>query len=153
MGAVGQHHHLLKGRHLIGDLFDDRQESEINKQHPVFGMIEDPGDLFGEQPRIDCVIDGTDTQESVPHLHMPPGIPGDRGDAVTDADPGRVEPFGYPQCILPHIAIGRPVYRTLDRPRDNLPAPMIGRRVIDNLVAQKRPVLHSAQHLCPPGNW
>jgi len=34
---------------LRGELFEDRQEGEIDNHHAILGVIDDPGDLLGER--------------------------------------------------------------------------------------------------------
>ena len=57
---------------------------DVEEHQPVFGMIGDIGDLVGEQARIDGVIDRADAGDAVPGLQVPPGVPGERRDAVAE---------------------------------------------------------------------
>ena len=83
--GVGQHHVALDRLELVGELFQDRQEGEVDHHHAVFGVIDDPDDLVGEQARIDGVIDRADAHDAVPGLEVAPGVPGQRRHAVADA--------------------------------------------------------------------
>jgi hypothetical protein len=83
---VGQHHIALDARHVVGDLLQDRDEGDVGHHDAVLRMVDDPGDLLGEQPRVDGMADGADAHDAVPALQMPPGVPGDGGDAVAELD-------------------------------------------------------------------
>ena len=86
MRGVGQHHVCLDRFQLVGDFFQDRHEGEIDKDHTIFRMVDDPDDLLGEQPRIDGVIDGADAHDAVPGLEMPPAVPGQRRHPIAELD-------------------------------------------------------------------
>ena len=70
----------------VGELFQQRHEGQVDEHHAVFGVIDDPADLLGEQPRIDGVVDRADAEDAVPGFQMPPGVPGERRDAVAELD-------------------------------------------------------------------
>ena len=82
-----------RGRQLVGDLLQQRHESEIGEDDPVFGVVDDPDDLLGEQPRIEGVIDRADADDAVPGLEVPPGIPGQGRDAVAELDAVLLQPL------------------------------------------------------------
>ena len=95
MRLVGEHDVALDARQLVGDLFQDRHEGDVGHHHAVLRMIDDPGDLVGEQPRIDGVADRADSHDAVPGFEMAPGVPGDGGDAVAELDAVAIEPLRY----------------------------------------------------------
>ena len=78
-------------RQLVGELFQQRHEGEVGHHHAVLGVIDDPDDLLGKQPRIDGVVDRADAEDAVPGFEMPPGVPGQRRDAVAELDAVAVE--------------------------------------------------------------
>ena len=117
MRGVGQHDVLLDRLEPVGELFQDRHESEIDHHHAVFGVIDDPGDLIGKQPRIDGVIDRADAHDAVPGFEMPPGIPSERRHAVAELDAAAVEPLRHPQRAHAQIGVIRGVERAFDRTR------------------------------------
>ena len=93
MRGVGEDDVALDGRQLVGELFQQRHEGEVDDHHAVFGVIDDPGDLVGEQPRIDRVIDRADAEDAVPGFQVPPGVPGQRRHPVAELDAVLVEPL------------------------------------------------------------
>ena len=144
--GVGQHHVFLDRFQLVGDLFQDRHEGEIDHHDAVFGVVDDPDDLLGKQPRIDGVIDGADAHDAVPGLEMPPGVPGQRRHPVAELDAVLAEPLRHPQRPLAQVGVIRGVERAFDRAGDDLPLGIIGRGVVEDAVAQQRPVLHQPEH-------
>ena len=58
---------------------------------PVFGVVDDVGDLLGEQARVERVVDRADAHDAVPGLQVAPGVPGQRRDAVAELDAVPVE--------------------------------------------------------------
>ena len=86
MRLVGEHDIALHARQFVGDLFQHRHEGGVDHHHAVFRMVDDPGDLFGEQPRIDGMADRADAHDAVPGFKMAPGVPRDGGDAVAELD-------------------------------------------------------------------
>jgi hypothetical protein len=148
--GVGQDHVALDGRKLVLQLLHQRHERRVEEHQPVFGMIGDVGDLLGKQPRIDGVIDGADAGDAVPGLEMPPGIPGERRDAVAELDAFLLEPLRDFQRALAHLAIVGAVDRTFDRAGDHLRGCRAGSRRVDDAMAQQRPVLHQSEHWASP---
>ena len=71
---------------LLRKLLEDRNKGQVDEDHPVFGMVHDIGDLLGKEARIDRVADGTNSHDAVPRLKMTPRIPGQRPDAVANAN-------------------------------------------------------------------
>ena len=65
-----------------GDLLDDRHEGQVDEQRLVLGVVHDPGDLVGEQPRVERVVDAAHAHDAVPGLDMARRVPGERRDAV-----------------------------------------------------------------------
>jgi hypothetical protein len=61
---------------------DQRQESEIEAQGLVFGMVRDPRDLVGMQARIDGVQHAPAAAHAVIELQVAVAVPGQRGDAI-----------------------------------------------------------------------
>ena len=136
MFGVGQHHVLLDRLEPLGELFQDRHESEVDHHHAVLGVIDDPGDLIGKQPRIDGVIDRADAHDAVPGFEVPPGIPSERRHAVAELDAAAVEPLRHPQRAHAQIGVIRGVERAFDRTADDLPPAVLSRGVIEDAMAQ-----------------
>jgi hypothetical protein len=150
VGGVGEHDVALDGRQLVGELFQEWHEGEVDEDDAVGGVIDDPHDLFGEEPRIDGVIDGADAEDAVPGLEMPPRIPGKRRHPVAELDAVALEPLGDLEGTGADIGVVRGVHRPLDRARNHRAGAVIGRRMVDHPVAQQRPVLHQAEHVVSP---
>src|SRR5947209_7268229 len=75
---IGEDHVAIDGRKTRGEFFQKRHEGQIGHHHAILGVIDDPGDLVGEEPWIDRVVDGADADDAVPGFEMPPRIPGER---------------------------------------------------------------------------
>ena len=146
MGLVGQHDVAFDARQVGCDLFQDRHEGDVDHHHAVLRVVDDPGDLVGEQPRIDGVADRADSHDAVPGFEMAPGVPGDGGDAVTELDAVAVQPLRYFQCACMNFGVIGAMNGAFDRPRDYLLRAVVLRRVFDNPMAQQRPVLHQSEH-------
>ena len=52
----------------------------------ILGVVDDVGDLVGEQARIDGVTDRADAGDAVVQLEMAVVVPGERRDALALAD-------------------------------------------------------------------
>jgi len=114
VGVVSQHDIALDLRQLVGELLQQWHKGQIDHGHAVFGMVHDPHDLIGKQPRIDSVIDRAHASDAVPAFKMAGGVPGERSDAVTDTDALAIESFGESQ----RPRVDRRVGGGRDRPLD-----------------------------------
>ena len=144
--AVGEHDEAFDLRQLVLDLLEDRHEGEVGEDHAVAAMVGDPGDLLGEEARVQRVVDRAGAGDAVPGFEVPPAVPGERADAVADADAVLDEALSHLERALADRGVARLVDRPLDRARDHLAIRMVGRGMIDDAVHQKRPVLHQAAH-------
>ena len=152
MRLVGEYDVAFHARQLVGDLFQDRHKGEIGHHHAVFRMVDDPGDLVGEQPRIDGMADRADAHDAVPGFKMAPGIPGDSGDAVAELDTVAVEALRDLQRAIANFGVICAMDRAFDRSRYDLLRSMYSGRMLDNPVTKQRPVLHQSKHTnVPPG--
>ena len=102
---------------LSAMLFQERHERQVGDHHAVFGVIDDPGDLLGKQPRIDGVVDRADAEDAVPGFQVPPGVPGQRRDAVAELDAVALQPLRHLERALADLGIVRGVDRAFDRAR------------------------------------
>ena len=151
--GVGEHDVALDGRQLVGDLFQQRHEGEVDHHHAVLGVIDDPDDLVGKQPRVDGVIDRADAEDAVPGFHVPPGVPGQRRHPVAELDAVLVQPLRHLERALADLPVVRRVDRAFDRARDDRPAAVLDRGMVDDAMAQQRPILHQTEHGVPPGRF
>ena len=58
-------------------------------------MVHDPGDLLGEEPRVERVVDGADAHDAVPGLDMARRVPGQRRDAVAEREAVTLKPLRH----------------------------------------------------------
>src|SRR3546814_6351294 len=73
------HRHPVAHRWTLRrQLLDQWRKRQVEKQHLVFGVIDDPRDLLGEQPRIDRVKHIAAAGDRVVQLEMPIAVPGQR---------------------------------------------------------------------------
>jgi hypothetical protein len=149
VGGVGEDDVALDARQLVGELFQQRHEREVGHDHAVLGVIDDPGDLVGKQPRVDGVVDGADAGDAVPGFQVAPGIPGEGRHPVARLDAIAHQALRHLLGPGADIRIGRGVDRPLDRARDDAAPAVIGRRMIDHAMNQQRPVLHQPEHVLP----
>ena len=91
MRLVGEHDVAFDAWQLVGDFFQHRHKGDIGHHHTVLRMVDDPGDLIGEQSRIDGMADRTDAHDAVPGFEMAPRVPRDGGDAVAELDAVTIE--------------------------------------------------------------
>ena len=84
--AVGHRDEGLDRLHARGDRLDQRQEGQVEEQDLVFGMVGDPDHLVGMQARVQRVQHGARARHRVVQLHVAVAVPGQRGDAVAEAD-------------------------------------------------------------------
>ncbi len=100
------------GRHR----FDQGQESQVEQQDLVFGMVGDIGDLLRMQARIDRMQHGAGTGHGVVGFHMAVAIPRQRGDAVAHLDAHALQGMGQLAGALAAIAVGIAVQVAFDAP-------------------------------------
>ena len=83
MRLVTHHHNGLQMRQLVDQGLDNGHQVHVDKQHSVFGVIENILQLLREQSGVDGVANAADARRGVIHLVVAPGIPGQRRYAVT----------------------------------------------------------------------
>jgi hypothetical protein len=91
-------------------------------------------------------------KNAVPAFQMPPGVPGKRRHAIPEFDAVTLEPLCHPQRAGADLGVIGLMDRALDRTRNYGPVAMVDRGVVDDAVAQERPVLHEPEHGFPPGS-
>ena len=96
MGAVGQNDVALNRRQTVGEPLHQRHKGQVDQHDPVFGVVHDPGDLLGEEPGIDGVVDRAGADDAIPGFEMAIAVPGQRRDAIAELDPVALEPFWRP---------------------------------------------------------
>jgi hypothetical protein len=151
MCIVGQDRPRARGSDLRRDHLDQLDECQVDEQHLVFGIVHDPGDLVGKQARIERMVDRSNPKDPVPGFQMPPGVPGHGGDPVADTATVTFQALCQLQRAGADFGVVRAVKRPFDRTRYDFSLAVINCRMIDDLVAQKRPFLHHSKHMIPFG--
>jgi hypothetical protein len=146
VGGIGQHDVALDGRQPLLQPLHQRHEGEVEEEQPVLGVVDDVDDLLVEEPRVDRVIDRADAGDAVPGLEMPPGVPGERRDAVAEPEAVPGQALRHLQGARADLAIAGAMDRALDRARHDWPRRMLRRGVVDDAVDEQGPVLHEALH-------
>src|SRR5205814_8118530 len=90
-----------------------------------------------------------DAEDAVPGFEMAPGVPGERRHPVTELDAVLLEPLRDLERACAHFRIGGRMHRALDRPREDAALGVVDGRVVDDPMAQQRPVLHQSAHGFP----
>jgi len=127
-------------------LLHQRHEGEIEHHQPISRVVHDVDELILEEARVHGVIDRADARDAVPGFEVSPRVPGQRRDPVAGPDPLAVETFCDPECPAADLAVGRAMHRSLDRAGQHGPVAMLDRRVVDDAMHEKGPVLHQAEH-------
>jgi hypothetical protein len=86
----------------------------------------------------------------IPGFQMPPGIPGERRHPVAQLDAVFLQPLRHLERAGADVAVVGGADRPLDRPADDFAVAVKQSGVIDDAMAQKRPVLHQPKHGIPP---
>ena len=97
MRAIGQDDEAFDVFKLRRQLLDQGDEGQVQHQHARSGMVQDPGDLIREQPRIDRVVNGANAGDAIPGFHMAPGIPGECGNPIPQLDAIALQALGNTQ--------------------------------------------------------
>ena len=150
MRRVGEDHVTLNRRQFLLQLLHQRHKRRVKEHQTVFGVTGDVGDLIGKQARIDGVIDRADAGDAVPGLEMPPGIPCKRRNAVAELHAFFLQPLRDLQRALADFTVIGAVNRAFDRARDHLAIAMLDCGMVDDAMAQQRPILHQSEHSVPP---
>ena len=129
VGAVRHQHEVPHRGKQLRDLLHQRQEAEVEAQHLVFRVVDDPGDLVGEEPRVDGVAHQLRARGAVVDLEVPVAVPGQRADPVAGlaAEPGqRLRQLAGAQLC---IGVGVAVDVALDPLGDDLGVAAVARRM------------------------
>jgi len=97
-----------------------RQEAQIEAQHVVFGMVDDPGHLVGMQPWVERVQHPARAADAVIQLQVAVAVPGDGADAAGGRDTGRVQRVGDLPRAAGDFGPAGPVDVALHPSRDDL---------------------------------
>ena len=139
------------GRQPVGQRLGARQQGRVDEQVGVGGILQDEGDLVGEEPRIHRMQHGAHRGDAVVDLQVPVLVPGQRGDALAAAAP-RGRPAHGPagrRGRRPAARYGA-TRRAIRPGGDDLRPAMVPRRVLEHGGDQQRTVLHQAEHGSKP---
>ncbi|TSE37786.1 hypothetical protein Tfont_00784 [Tepidimonas fonticaldi] len=144
--VVAQRHPALDGRTFVVDALDDGPERHVERQDAVLGVVDDPGDLLGQQARVDGVQHAAGAADAKVHLEVAIAVPGQGGHPLAQADVHRVQRTRELAGTSGGLAIGGAVDVALDAARDDLDVAMVARGVFDQVRNEQGAVLHQAQH-------
>ncbi len=144
--VVGEQHIAADGRADCLDLLDDRHERDVEEQVRVFGVVQDPRDLFREQARVHRVQHCADAHRAEPRLHVVARVPRQRRDPVARHNAILQQRRRNLLRALVEVAIGLADDRPLDRPGHDLAVSVVGKSMVHHLVDGQLPVLHPAHH-------
>ena len=134
------------------ELGEDRNERLVHEDHPVLGVVDDVGQLLGEQADVQRVQHGADAGGGEVELEVALVVPGEARHpvALLHAEPDEsprqpVDPVGQ-------LGVGRPPDRALAGERHQLGAEVAGAHPAANVIeGQLKVVLHQTlEHLRHP---
>ncbi len=87
--AVAHDHVVPDALEAPGELGQRRREGVVDEDHPVLGVVDDVGDLVGEQADVDRVQDGAEARHAEVELEVALAVPaeGRHPVALLDAEP------------------------------------------------------------------
>ena len=132
------------------DLLDQRQEGYVEEQNLVAGVVDDVGDLLGEEPRIDRVDDRAAARDGVIKLVVAVGVPGERAHAVLMADAKPDQRVGEPARPGRGLRIGVAPNPAFGQPADDLVLAVYGLRMPQDRGDDQGHVHHFSLHLGLP---
>ncbi len=149
--AIGEGDIELNRLQQRRDLFDDRREGDVEEDDLVFGVIDDPGDLLGEKPRVQSVEHRAHAHGAVPSFKMPIRVPGERCNAITERDRALAQRIGDLLGARADGGIGRALQLAiLNGAGDDFAVWEGGVGVIENSIDRQRPILHEPKHRDTP---
>src|SRR5215211_4948047 len=77
---------------------------------------------------------------------MPPGVPGERRDAIAKTVTFALQALRNFERACTDAGIGGTMHRAFDRARHHLARAMLDRRMVDDAMAEERPILHQSKH-------
>ncbi len=89
--AVADDDVVLDGLEGGGELLEDGDERVLDQDHLVLGVVDDVGELLGEEAHVEGVEDGAHAGHGHVDLEVLADVPGEGGDAVALLDAQLVE--------------------------------------------------------------
>ncbi len=146
MCRIGENDVFSNGGEAILQGFDDRNEGEVDEHDVVLSMVDNIRNLLRKKPGIQRVTDCSITHDPEPGFHMSVGVPGHRGNPVTQFDTFILQRFCDFQGTPSDVHQGRAADRTFNGSCNLLTFAVILRRVVNNGVCQQGVILHQAKH-------
>ena len=119
VGTVGQRDPVLDGFGAPGHGLDQRQESHVEEQHLVFGVVGDVDDLVRVQPRVQSVQHDARAADAEVQLHVAVAVPGQCGHAFTLLNTQRGQRVGHAARAPGDFLVGGAVDVAFHAPRDH----------------------------------
>jgi hypothetical protein len=120
----------------------DRQERHVEAQHLVFGMVGDPGNLVGREPRVDRVDHAATAGDAEVQLEVAIAVPRERGHPVAEAQLQRIERSGHLPGPARRVGVAVAVDVALDAARHDRRVPVVPFGELEQPRDQQRLLLH-----------
>ena len=138
--------------HRVGDFGSEavqkRDESGLNEEDAVAGMVDDIGKLLDIEARVYGVAYRADPRHRIVDLEMPPRVPCQRADRVAEADAELCKRIGEPLGLGLGVGIAVAMEAALDIVGHDLRPAVIFGGEIDQGRDQHRPVHDQSEHRC-----
>ncbi len=145
--AVAHHHPALHARAMRRHAFHQRQEGGIEEHVLVFGVVDDVGDLLGEQARVDGMAYRSRARYAVVDLQVTIAIPGQRADTVARLHAQRGDGLGQLARAQLAVAVGITVQIAFGPSRDDFRAAIVACGVLDD-GGNEQGFAHHLTHQC-----
>ncbi len=152
MVALADHQIVRDVWQRAGNLTDQRDQRTVDHNHPVVGVVNDVGELLGEEPNVERVQHRTHGRDTEVTLQMLLMVPGERADTLISGDPNLPKGIGQPTCVRTNVGKRRSARcKSLRRRIEGLDGAdhgitVNGHASTQNHRDQQRVVLHRALH-------
>ena len=143
--AVVHHHEVLQALERRQQRSEEPEQRAVDEDHLVVGVIDDVGELLGEQPDVERVQDSTGTRRGEVQLEVTGGVPRERADATVGGDPEVVEHAAELAGARCPLTVGG-AFETGAGCRDDLLVRVVLLRPFEDVRDGERNVLHQALH-------
>jgi len=119
-----------------------RQEAEVEAQHAVFGMVDDPAQLVGVQARVDRMQNTARAADPVVELQVAVAVPREGADPLAEREPCGIEGVGHLARARRHRAPAGPVDVAFDPARHDFGVAVLPVGEFEQRGDQERLILH-----------
>ncbi len=145
--ALAHHHDVLDRGQLVADPGQQPGDGGVHDDDPVLGVVDDVGELFGEEPQVEGVEDRAHGGDREIGLEVGLVVPEEGADPVRVSDPEPAERLGQPLGPPGHLGEGGGDRLALGPDDGHDPAVRVDRlAVAEDPADQQRAVLHGAEH-------